>query len=237
MERGYVRVTAKDLYNARKGYGFLEESSRSFVLQAPRSDYKYRMPITEHFKNHGTAFLVDGVRSKRDILFRTDVPNGKYRVTVSVGDLLRPMGSISLYANRQLIEENIALHHGLYRGIRDQGNPARPSATGFYDRIRFTIEVDQGVILLRLAGHDYRSLRHRPRCFPGYRQSVPHLHWRLGGARRGLVNGRGNLHRHRKRLCRLCHKVLLQGVETFPVRLPPRSGKNRHPSLVPGDRR
>ena len=49
VERGYVRVTAKDLYNARKGYGFLEESSRSFVLQAPRRDFRFQMPITEHF--------------------------------------------------------------------------------------------------------------------------------------------------------------------------------------------
>jgi len=178
VERGYVRVTAKDLYNARKGYGFLEESSRSFVLQAPRSDFRFQMPITEHFKTHGTALRIDGVRSKKEILFRTDVPNGKYRVTVSVGDLLRPMGSISLYANRQLIEENIALHHGLYRGIRDQGNPARPSATGFYDRIRFTIEVDQGVILLRLAGDEteYKRLmkieegKEQPAIFMGTRK-------------------------------------------------------------------
>ena len=178
VERGYARVTAKELYNARKGYGFLEESSRSFVLQTPRSDFRFQMPITEHFKTHGTALRIDGVRGKKEILFRTDVPNGKYRVTVSVGDLLRPMGSISLYANRQLIEENIALHHGLYRGIRDQGNPARPSATGFYDRIRFTIEVDQGVILLRLAGDEteYKRLmkieegKEQPAIFMGTRK-------------------------------------------------------------------
>jgi len=178
VQSGYVRVTARDMYSAGKGYGFLEEGPQSFVLQAPRSDFRYQMPVTEHFKTHGTALRIDGVRSRKDIRFRADVPNGKYRVTVSVGDLLRPMGSISLYANEQLVENNIALHHGLYRGIRDQGDPARPSATGFYDRIRFTIQVDQGVILLRLAGDEaeYRRLlkieeaKEQPAIFMGTRK-------------------------------------------------------------------
>jgi tetratricopeptide (TPR) repeat protein len=136
------------------------------------------MPVTEHFKDHGTALLVDGVRSRKDILFRADVPNGKYRVTVSLGDLLQPMGSISLYANEQLIEKNIALHHGLYRGIRDQGDPARPSATGFYDRIRFTIQIDQGTLLIRLSGDEteYKRLmrieqaEEQPAIFMGTRK-------------------------------------------------------------------
>jgi hypothetical protein len=178
VARGYVRVTAGDMYNASRGYGFMDEPPRSFALQAPRYDLKYRMPITEHFKNHGTALLIDGVRSRKDILCRTDIPNGEYSVTVSLGDLLQPMGSISLSANGRLIENNIALHHGLYRGIRDQGDPARPSATGFYDRIRFTIQVGQGTILIRLSGDEteYKRLmrieerKEQPAIFMGTRK-------------------------------------------------------------------
>lgn len=60
VARGHMRVTAGDIYSASRGYGFADGPLRSFVLRAPRYDLEYGMPLTEHFKSHGTALLIDG---------------------------------------------------------------------------------------------------------------------------------------------------------------------------------
>lgn len=103
VAEGYVRVTGEESYQAARGYGFTEGKPRAFALRPPPSDPPFRMPLTEHLKEHATLLLVDGVRSREEIIFRVEVPNGAYRVTVSLGDLLTLMGSVSLYANNRLI--------------------------------------------------------------------------------------------------------------------------------------
>jgi len=106
----------------------------------------------EHFKRHGTPLLIDGVRDTADIRFRADVPPGRYRVTVSLGDLNTPMGCVSLYANGQLIEENITFHHGTKRRISGAARKWTwgSGVTGFYDRVRFTVDARDGTIVMRL---------------------------------------------------------------------------------------
>jgi len=149
---GYRPVTASDVYSAERGYGFLEAGHRGFILEMPPPNSPYQMSVQDHFRRHGSPLMVDGVRDTKDISFRMDVPPGRYRVTVSMGDLNQAMGGISLYANDQLIEQNLRFHHGLYRSVSNVHRPWSGSmgVVGFYDRIRFTVDAPDGAIVLRM---------------------------------------------------------------------------------------
>ncbi len=149
---GFKRVTADDIYSPSRGYGFLEPTCRSFVLEPVKKGPSFMIDTVEHFKRHATPLLVDGVRDTADIRFRADVSPGRYRVTVSMGDLNTPMGCVSLYANDQVIEENITFHHGTKRRISGAAREWTwgSGVTGFYDRVRFTMDAGDGSIVIRL---------------------------------------------------------------------------------------
>jgi len=149
---GFQRVTADEVYNPSRSYGFLEPGGRSFFLKPVQKGPTFMINTVEHFKRHGTPLLIDGVRDTADIRFRADVPPGRYRITVSLGDLNTPMGCVSLYANGQLVEENITFHHGTKRRISGVAREWTwgSGVTGFYDRVRFTIDAPDGTIVIRL---------------------------------------------------------------------------------------
>jgi len=149
---GFQRVTADEVYNPSRSYGFLEPGGRSFFLKPVQKGPTFMINTVEHFKRHGTPLLIDGVRDTADIRFRADVAPGRYRVTVSLGDLNTPMGCVSLYANGQLIEENITFHHGTKRRISGAAREWTwgSGVTGFYDRVRFTVDARDGTIVMRL---------------------------------------------------------------------------------------
>ncbi len=156
LQNGYVRIAAEELYGPARGYGFLEKGHKGFALEAPKEWNRHQVPLDEHFAEHGTPLRVDGVRDTRDIRFRADVPPGTYRVTVSLGDLLTPMGSVSLLANGRLIRQNLSFRHGLYRYIAGAQFEHKGSrgVTGFYRSIRFTVEAPNGFIEIHCQGDE-----------------------------------------------------------------------------------
>ncbi|MFC1736885.1 CARDB domain-containing protein [Candidatus Hydrogenedentota bacterium] len=147
---GYIRVTADDKYDAGRGYGFTD-THKGFIQEMPLPNSPYQMSVQDHFRRHGDALKIDGVGDTKDMEFRVDVPPGRYRVTVSMGDLNKAMGCVSLYCNGKLVEQNLRFHHGLYRQISNVHRPWNGSmgVTGFYDRIRFTADASDGVIVLK----------------------------------------------------------------------------------------
>jgi len=122
---GFQRVTADEVYNPSRSYGFLEPGGRSFFLKPVQKGPTFMINTVEHFKRHGTPLLIDGVRDTADIRFRADVPPGRYRIT---------------------------FHHGTKRRISGVAREWTwgSGVTGFYDRVRFTIDAPDGTIVIRL---------------------------------------------------------------------------------------
>jgi len=163
VEENYIAIAPDGQYDAESGFGFLDGPHTGF--DSRKEDYSVWGPRSPemHVENNATPLLVDGVRSDRELTFRVDVPNGVYRVTAVLGDLVNPMGSVSLYANGELVEKNLRFRHGHYRimsGTAKRSNRGVPNQWGFYDRVRFTVAASEGRIVLKVTGDqsDYDRL-------------------------------------------------------------------------------
>ncbi len=165
LAENHVRVLGENSYDSQRGWGFEGRAPSSFLLeetQEQRKDGRYtRM---ENFRLLANNLNRDGVRGEQ-VIFRVDVAPGTYRLTVTLGDLLTSMGSVRLFANDKLIQENIAFQHAANRALSGSGKaPGNGRGCyGMYDRLRFLVEAPEGVIRLRLDGDqsDYDRLLKR----------------------------------------------------------------------------
>lgn len=144
---GYRRVTAKDAYQAEVGYGWVGGEPVGLEFRRPRPDPRQRgsarqFLLAEAFDNHRNELNRDAVASRRDLAFRLDVPNGTYRVHVTMGDLSRAIGSIDLLVDGKPMAEHLAVWSpGGYR-LLDR-TPA-----GWWTTIRATVKVTDGAITI-----------------------------------------------------------------------------------------
>jgi len=142
---GYRRLTAKDAYDASRGYGWQNGLPADLEFPRPVRDLKLRgsagqLLLEEAYDNHRNPINRDGVVSRQDLGFRADVPNGTYRVAVTMGSLTQAIGSIDLFVNGQLVAEQLAVWApGGYR-LLDR-TPA-----GWWTTFRATVEVTDGAI-------------------------------------------------------------------------------------------
>ena len=129
VAEGYSRLTSDDSYDASRKYGWASGNARSVDF----GDHENRTDLNG-----------DGVQSADDLAFRADVPNGTYRVRLTMGDLTKALGSIDVYFNDKLVGEHVAAWTpGSYRGF-DLG-PA-----GWWVTVRATVEVTSGMVRITM---------------------------------------------------------------------------------------
>ena len=101
---GYQRITAQDAYHASRGYGWQSGRPVHLEFRRPVRDPKLRgsagqLLLEEAYDLHRNPMNRDAVVGRQDLAFRLDVPNGTYRLAVTMGDLSRAIGSIDLSVN------------------------------------------------------------------------------------------------------------------------------------------
>ena len=142
---GFRRLSANDGYEASRGYGWLGGRPMHLDFQRPVRNRRLRgsfsdQLLQEAYDHHRNPLNRDGVMSRQDISFQLDVPNGVYRVAVTMGSLTSAIGSIDLYVNQRLVAEQLAVWSpGGYRML--DRTPA-----GWWTTFRTTVEVTDGTI-------------------------------------------------------------------------------------------
>jgi hypothetical protein len=133
------------MYDETRGYGWEQGRPAHLEFRRPVRDRRLRgsagqLLLEEAYDNHRNALSRDGVASHRDLGFRLDVPNGTYRVAITMGNLSRAIGSIDLVVNNSLVAEQLAVWSpGGYR-LLDR-TPA-----GWWNTFRTTVNVTDGKI-------------------------------------------------------------------------------------------
>jgi len=107
--QGYQRLSAGEAYSAARGYGWQGGDPRHLEfkrpVRKPRLRGSFGQLLLEHaYDNHRNPLNRDAVVSRRDIGFRLDLPNGTYRVGVTMGSLFQAIGSIDLSMNGRLVD-------------------------------------------------------------------------------------------------------------------------------------
>ncbi|MFC1734707.1 hypothetical protein ACFL1X_01225, partial [Candidatus Hydrogenedentota bacterium] len=148
VARGYTRLTGNDVYNAGQGYGWESGGQRGVVFKRPTPDSKYTASFpfgpTKVFEDNRNELSQDSVASASDLVFRADVPRGVYRVSVTVGDISQPIGSMDVYFNDTLVGEHVAAWtSGGYRTLEAEG-------AGYWAIVRDSVRVRDGSIRIAL---------------------------------------------------------------------------------------
>ena len=142
---GFDRLTADELYDTSRGYGWLGGRPMHVEFRRPERNMQLRGSLSdqllqEPYDEHRNPLNQDGVVSRQDIGFRLDLPNGIYRVSVTMGSLTSAIGSIDLFVNERLVAEQLAVWSpGGYRML--DRTPA-----GWWTTFRTTAEVTDGTI-------------------------------------------------------------------------------------------
>ena len=109
----FVGVTPDARYSPEKGYGWMTAPSSSF----DSVNLKY-----------GNALLSDGVLAPDSLVFRVDVPNGEYFITVTVGGNTSQSLKMQVAANGEPLEDSLVTavyritHKTVRRRLRVTGN-------------------------------------------------------------------------------------------------------------------
>ena len=147
---GYQRLTADDAYSTERGYGWQAGSPSDLEFTRPTPDPTLRgsnaqLLLQEPYDRHRSPLNRDAVSSKSDLAFRMDLPNGDYRVAITMGDLSREIGSIDLSVNGQSVAKQLAVWSpGGYRML--DRTPA-----GWWTTFRTTVRVTDGVVRIQWA--------------------------------------------------------------------------------------
>ena len=121
VQRGFTRVTPEDVYSASKGYGFEPAPAKAEFLteeienQGPLSPWPVRVREGIYGVDDLTA---DYVADKR-VVFRADVPPGRYDVIAVVGHMF-PAYHVYMKVNgkEELTDADIFTYHHYRRGHR-----------------------------------------------------------------------------------------------------------------------
>ena len=91
----------------------------------------------------------DSIVSEEDLTFRLDVPKGRYRVTVMLGDMSQALGSIDVMVNGRIAAEHVS---AWTPGTRGPGNHRRilMDPYGWWTRVRHTVTAYDGYIRIEL---------------------------------------------------------------------------------------
>ena len=119
VQQGYTRVISDTLYTEALGYGFLADGKS---LSRDRQE--------------GNALRRDAVVSHQPLYFTANVPEGNYRVTVTLGDLNEPTNTTVKAELRRLMLLNIETKPGEYVTRTFMVNVRRPPFPGGEVRLK-----------------------------------------------------------------------------------------------------
>ncbi len=148
VEKAFVRVTADQLYSEQRGFGWLGGPYQSFDTSLPTTDVPFAGTRgADIYRDAATDLRRDGVWSDGDMTFRVDLPNGRYRVWLTIGHLSKILGSIDVSANGELLAKGLSIRHFYWRSQQRHGY-------GWYKPIRFTADVTDGRLEIQLRGDE-----------------------------------------------------------------------------------
>ncbi len=149
VAEGYTGLDASTAYSPQRGYGWSAGAPQDYTAPkpAPRRTYWWHADPVHFFHEITNDFRHDGVESEEPFSFRIDLPKGRYRVEVTVGHLTEPRYSIDVYANGRLVREKVDARLWLFRGRLHK-------ASGYYKRVRFSVDVGEGGLVLDFKGDD-----------------------------------------------------------------------------------
>ncbi len=153
LEPRFTRVTCEDAYSARNGFGWVGSGYESVLTEPPTEPQaKWVYQEKDHYASLVNDMTRDEVKNTGDMTFRVNLPDGKYRVILYLGDLRQPLGSVQVYANGELIRKNV---HSK-RWISRQGGE---NSYGNSFPVRFTVDVSGGILDIAVKGDDsdYRA--------------------------------------------------------------------------------
>ena len=148
---GYQRLTDSDSYSKEKGFGWegVDLTSADFGKSI---DFPSLGSFSPYVKENLNSLNTDGVTSTEDLVFRVDVPDGSYRVDLTIGDMSQHIGSMDVYVNDDLVAEHVAAWSpgggfaGHHRRLMTLPN-------GWWTHVRATVSVKQGLIRIRLTNN------------------------------------------------------------------------------------
>ena len=154
VAQGYAGLDASAAYSAARGYGWSAGTGRNYTAPepAPRRTYWWHADPVHFFDEITNDLRHDGVQSAGPLSFRMDLPKGRYRVEVRVGHLNEPRYSIDVYANGQLVRKKVDARMWLFRGLLHK-------ASGYYKRVRFSVDVGDDGLVLDFKGEDHEFHR------------------------------------------------------------------------------
>lgn len=149
VAEGFVGLDASTAYSTTRGYGWSAGTPQDYTAPkpAPRRTYWWHADPVHFFEEITDAFRHDGVQSERPLSFRLDLPKGRYRVKLTVGHLTEPRYGIDVHANGRLIRKRVDARLWLFRGLLHK-------ASGYYKRVRFTVDVGDDGLVLGFRGDD-----------------------------------------------------------------------------------
>ncbi|MBM4091653.1 MAG: hypothetical protein FJ276_19830 [Planctomycetes bacterium] len=147
---GYRRLTAADQYDEQRGYGWETPRAIDKVFPQPTVDRTLQGSAGQEIMfayatSCRTDLTTDGVVSETDLVFRLDVPDGKYRVVLTVGDMSQAIGSMDVKINNQLVVPHLAVWgRGNYRMFIQNPGP-------WWRTIRATADAREGALRIVLS--------------------------------------------------------------------------------------
>lgn len=156
---GFVRVTPAAKYQPGRRYGWEGATGAAYDVARPAENPAWHQPSAQLIPrdlvvfNEHNELTRDGVGGNGDLVFRVDVPNGLYRVALTIGDLRRPVNSVEIHINDIRVARNVSARQFAGRGAADYQHP-------FPRKVRSTVAVEDGKIRIRLHGDDsdFRAL-------------------------------------------------------------------------------
>ncbi len=150
---GFVRIAPDTQYSAERKYGWESREQTAFDVPRPPENPAWRQPANQDlprdyvlFKEHSDVTR-DGASSAKDLQFRVDLPNGVYRVALTVGRLDKPVCSLQVFLNGELAATDVDAKHWQAR--------RRPDLQfGFPRSVRRTVTVKDGILQVRVHGDD-----------------------------------------------------------------------------------
>ena len=158
VAKGYRKLTASDVYSNSRGYGWVSPNAKGSYVTEEGLTMEYPQLVRGaepahmfgFWKNNLDPIHSDSVQSVDDLVLRADVPEGRYRVRLLVGDLAKNIGSITVHLNGEKVAENVAAWSpGCWGG----GNHRRilQDPWGLWMPIRRTVQSHGGRIEIRLS--------------------------------------------------------------------------------------
>jgi hypothetical protein len=146
---GYTACSASAAYSPERGFGWSAGAPQDYTAPkpAPRRTYWWHADPVHFFGQITDDFRHDGGESEKPFSFRIDLPKGRYRAEVTVGHLAEPRYGIDVDANGRLVRKRVDARLWLFRGVLHK-------ASGYYKRVRFSVDVADDGLVLDFQGDD-----------------------------------------------------------------------------------